>query len=132
MLSLCTRNLLPRMFESTCVSLLLLSYQRYLNRLWLGSCHFLEGNSLFPPFHCLYRRGLGTCDVLHTWSHHLQVALGRVMEGRLFQSNFSVAFDRGSHSCPLRKLRYIGVKGQYVSIKSEFLSDRRQCSAFRW
>ena len=54
---------------------------------------------------------------MHTLSHHLQVGLGSVMEERLFQSDFLVAFDRVSHSCPLHKLRYIGVKAQYVSIK---------------
>ena len=48
------------------------------------------------------------------------------MEGRLVQLNFSTAFDRGNHRCLLHKLRSIGVGGQFLSILSEFFSDKRQ------
>ena len=46
--------------------------------------HCLESNSLLPTLQFLYRRGLGTCDALLTLSHHLQAALDRSMEGRLY------------------------------------------------
>ena len=64
-LSLCQRNLLPRMLKTTGVSLLLPFYQRYLRRLWLRRCYFLESNSLLPP-QFLYVRDLETCGALFT------------------------------------------------------------------
>ena len=48
------------------------------------------------------------------------------MEERLVQLDFTAAFDRVSHRCLLYKLTSIGVEGQFLSIVSEFLSDRRQ------
>ena len=48
------------------------------------------------------------------------------MEGRLVQLDFSAASDRESHWGLLCKLRSIGVRGQFLSIASEFLRDRRQ------
>ena len=43
------------------------------------SYFFLERNSILPPYHFSYRRGLGTCDVLLTLSHILKLALDRDM-----------------------------------------------------
>ena len=48
------------------------------------------------------------------------------MEGRLVQLDFSAAFDRVSHRGLLYKLKAIGVAGQFLSVVSQFLSDRRQ------
>ena len=45
---------------------------------------------------------------------------------QLVPFDFSVAFDRVSHCALLYKLRVIGVGGQFLSIVSEVLSDRRQ------
>ena len=72
------------------------------------------------------------CLVLLILSLHLQVALNRGKEGRLVQLDFSAAFDRVSHCGPLYKLSSIGVGGQYLSIVSEVLYDRRQVRAFGW
>ena len=47
------------------------------------------------------------------------------MEGRLVQLEFSAAFDRVSHHGLLYKLRSIGVRGQFLSRVSQFLSDMR-------
>ena len=49
------------------------------------------------------------------------------MEGGLVQLDCSAAFDRVSHCGLLYKLRSIGVAGPFLSIVSEFISDRRQC-----
>ena len=92
--------------------------------------HFMKSNSLFPFSQFSCRRGLATCNVLLTLSHHLQVALDRGMEGRLLQLDFSAAFDGVSHCGLLYKLRSTGVGRQYLSIVSEFLNDRRQCVRF--
>ena len=54
-------------------------------------------------------RQLGTCDALLTLPQHLQVALDRDMEGRLFQLEFSSAFDRVRQRGLLHKLGFIGV-----------------------
>ena len=48
------------------------------------------------------------------------------MKGRLIQLDFSAAFDRVSHCCLLYKLRSRGVGGQFLSLVSDFLRDRRQ------
>ena len=48
------------------------------------------------------------------------------MESYIVQHDFSVAFDRVSHSGLLYKLKSIGVDGSVLSICAEFLSDRRQ------
>ena len=78
----------------------------------------MVSNSLPPPSHISYRKGLKTCDALLTLSHNLQVALDRSMKGRLVQLDFSAAFDRVSHRGLLYKLRSIGVGGQFLSIVS--------------
>ena len=41
--------------------------------------------------------------------------------------DFSDAFDRISHRDLLHKQKSISVGGQFLSIVSEFLSDKRQC-----
>ena len=48
------------------------------------------------------------------------------MKGRFVQFHFSAVFDRISHCTLLYKLRSIIVRGQFLSIVSEFLCDRRQ------
>ena len=48
------------------------------------------------------------------------------MESYVVQLDFSVAFDRVSHSGLLFKLKSIGVGGSVLSICREFLSNRRQ------
>ena len=48
------------------------------------------------------------------------------MESYIDQLNFSVAFDRVSHSGLLFKLRYICADGSVLSICREFLSNRRK------
>ena len=52
--------------------------------------------------------------------------MDKSIEGRLVSSDFPAAFDRGSHCGLLYKLRFIGGGRQFLSIVSEFLSDRRQ------
>ena len=71
---------------------------------------------MFPPSYFSYSRSLRTCDALFTLSHHLQVALGRDVEGRLVQLDFSAAFARVSHRGLLYKLRSISVGRQFLSI----------------
>ena len=56
----------------------------------------------------------------------MQIALDRGTEGRLVQLDLSAAFDRVSHGGLLYKLRSIGIGGQFLSIVSQFLNNRRQ------
>ena len=86
----------------------------------------MEGNSLFPPSQLSYQKDLGTYDGLLTLSHHIQVALDRGREERLVQLNFSAAFEKVSHRGLLYSLKSIGVRGQFLSIGSEFFNDKRQ------
>ena len=94
MLSQCQRDLLPRMLETTGLSILSLIYRRYSRRSWLRSYVIFWKVSLLPVSLFSYRRGLGTRKVLLTVSHHFQVALDGGMEGRLVQLDFSAAFGR--------------------------------------
>ena len=71
---------------------------------------------MLPHFQFSYFRSLGTCDVLLKLSHRLQVAIVRVMKGRLVQLDFSAALDGISHCGLLYKLRSIGVGGQLLFI----------------
>ena len=48
-----------------------------------------------------------TCNALLTLSYYLQAVLGRGMEGRLVQLNFSAAFSRVSHRDLFYNLRSI-------------------------
>ena len=48
------------------------------------------------------------------------------MESYIVQLDFSAAFDRVSNSCQLFKLKSIDVGGSVLSIRREFLSNRRQ------
>ena len=70
--------------------------------------------------------GLGTCNVLLTLSGHLQAALDRRVEKRLIKLDCSAIFDRVNQYGLLYKMRSIVVWRQYLSMESEFVSDRRQ------
>ena len=121
------RNVLLPMFETSGLLLLRVSYLKVFENIVAEKLsNFLEGNSLLPASQFLYRSSLRTCEALLTLSHHLQVTLDGGMEGRLVQFDFSVAFDRESHRGLLYKLRSIGVGRQFLSVVSQFLSDRKQ------
>ena len=79
-----------------------------------------------PATHFAYRKGLGCTDALLSIYHDLQKSLDAGMESYILQLDFSAAFDRVSHSGFLFKLKYIGVGGSVLSIRTEFLSDHRQ------
>ena len=120
-----SKNLPLRMLETTCLSLLLQSYQMYLKSLRLERSQFLEGNSLLSPSQFLYRRGLGTCDAFLTLSLHLRVALHMTWRDDLFSWTFLLhLIGLASAVCYISS---IGVGAQFLSIVSDFLSNRRQC-----
>ena len=52
---------------------------------------------MLPPAQFAYRKGLGTYDPLLCIAHTLQSALEMGQEGRMFQIDFSAAFDRVNH-----------------------------------
>ena len=69
---------------------------------------------------------MGTCNAFLTLSHHLQVAPDRGMKGTLVHLDFSAAYDRITHRGLFYKQRSISVGGQFLSMVSQFLSDRTQ------
>ena len=77
-------------------------------------------------FFFAYNKGLGCTDVLLTISHHLQKSLDTGTESYIVQLDFSVAFDKVSNSGLLFKFKSIDVGGSVLSIRREFLSNRRQ------
>ena len=87
---------------------------------------FAELNHLFPWLQFGFRRGLGTCDALLTISTIVQKSLDSGQEVRLVGIDFSAAFDRVNHKALLFKLRQLGVGGVFLSIITQFLTNRRQ------
>ena len=87
---------------------------------------YAESNNMFPSLQFGFRKGLGACDALLTISGNVQKSLDSGYEVRLIGLDFSAAFDRVNHAALLFKLRQFGVGGAFLSIISEFLSNRLQ------
>ena len=71
----------------------------------------------------VYRKILGTCDVLLCVSHTLQSALESGQEARVMKIDFSAAFDRGNHQGILYRPCSKGIGGSVLSILTQFLSN---------
>ena len=98
-------------------------YERLLARRLLV---FAERNKLFPNLQFGFRKGLGTCDALLTISHAAQKALDLGCELRMVGLDFSAAFDRVNHEALIFKLKQLGIGGSFLSILTEFLTNRKQ------
>ena len=83
-------------------------------------------NKLFPSLQFGFRKGLGTCDALLTITHTVQKALDSCSEVRMVGLDFSAAFDRVNHEALIFKLKQFGVGGSFLSILTEFLTNRTQ------
>ena len=88
--------------------------------------HFAEKKNLFAHLQFGFRKGLGTCDALLTITNFVQKALNCGSEVRMVGLDFSAAFDRVNHKALIFKLRQLGVGGPFLSILTEFLSNRLQ------
>ena len=88
--------------------------------------NFAEKKNLFPHLQFGFRKGLGTCDALLTITNLAQKALDCGYEMRMVDLDFSAAFDRVNHKALIFKLRQLGVGGPFLSILTEFLSNRLQ------
>ena len=73
-----------------------------------------------------YRSGRGMCDLLLTQDHALQSSLDRAAEDRVFQLDFSAAFDRVNHSGLIYKLKSVVVGCPVLSVLEQFLINRRR------
>ena len=87
---------------------------------------FAEVNKLLPEFQFGFRKGLGACDALLTISSIVQKSLDSGGEARMIGLDFSAAFDRVNHKALIFKLRQFGVGGAFLSIITEFLTNRLQ------
>ena len=88
--------------------------------------NFVKKRNLFLSLQCGFCKGLGTCDALLTITSFVQKALDSGCEVRLVGLDFSAAFDRVNHKALIFKLRKLGVGGPFLSILTEFLSNRLQ------
>ena len=70
--------------------------------------------------------GLGTCDAPLFMSRTLQSALESSQEARIVQIDFSAAFDRVNHLGILSMLCSVDIGGSFLSILTQFLSNRSQ------
>ena len=82
---------------------------------------FCKKYVFLPTAQLAYRKGLDCTDALLTISHHLQKSLDTGMESYIVQLNFSIAFDRVSHSGLIFKLKSIGVGVSALSICRKLL-----------
>ena len=87
---------------------------------------FAERNGLLPNLQFGFRKGLGTCDALLTITNLVQKALDSGCEVRMIGLDFSAAFDRVNHQALIFKLKHLGIGGPFLSILTEFLTDRLQ------
>ena len=87
---------------------------------------FMECSGVLTTTQFSYRKGLGTCDTLFCVSHTLQSALESGQEARIWQIDFSAAFDRVKHLGMLYRLCSVGIGGSVLSILTQFLSNRSQ------
>ena len=88
--------------------------------------NFAEKRNLFPNLQISFCKGLGTCDALLTITNFVQKALDSSCEVRMVGLDFSAAFDRVNHEALAFQLRQLGVGGSFLSILTEFLSNRLQ------
>ena len=86
--------------------------------------NFAEKKNLFPHLQFGFRKGLGTCDALLTITNFVQKASNCGGKVRMVGLDFSAAFDRVNHKALIFKLRQLGVGGPFLSILTEFLSNR--------
>ena len=94
----------------------------------LAKClnNFTEKKNLFPLLRFGFLKGLGTCDALLTITNFVQKALDYGSEVRMVGLDFNAAFDCVNHKGLIFKLRQLGVGGPFLSILTEFLSNRLQ------
>ena len=88
--------------------------------------NFAEKRHLFPNLQFGLCKGLGACDALLTITNFVQKALDSGCEVHMVGLDFSAAFDRVNHKVLVLKLRQLGVGGPFLSILTEFLSNRLQ------
>ena len=88
--------------------------------------NFAEKKNLFPNRQFGFCKGLGTCGALLTITNFVQKALDCGCKVRMVGLDFSAAFDRVNHKALIFKLRQLGVGGPFLSILTEFLSNRLQ------
>ena len=88
--------------------------------------YFAEKKNLFPHLQFGFRKGLGTCDALLTITHFVQKALDCGSEVRMMGLDFSAAFARVNRKALIFKLKQLGAGGPFLSILTEFLSNRLQ------
>ena len=88
--------------------------------------NFAEKKNLFPHLQFGFRKGLGTCDALLTITNFVQKALDCGCQVRMVGLDHSAAFDRVNHKTLIFKLRQLGVGGPFLSILTEFSSNRLQ------
>ena len=87
---------------------------------------FFEKKNLFPNSQFSFCKDLGTCDVLLTITNFVQKALDCGCKVHMVGLDFSAAFDRVNHKALIFKLRQVDVVGPFLSILTEFLSNRLQ------
>ena len=94
----------------------------------LAKClnNFAEKKNLFPNLQFGFRKGLGACDALLAITNFVQKAMDSGCKMHMVGLDFSTAFDRVNHKALIFRLRQLGVGGLFLSILTEFLSNRLQ------
>ena len=88
--------------------------------------NFAEKKNFFPNLQFGFCKGLGTCDALLTITNFFQKALDYGCKVHMVDLDFSAAYDCVNHKAFIFKLTQSGVGGPFLSILTEFLSNRLQ------
>ena len=86
----------------------------------------LRKKNLFPHLHFGFHKDLGACDALLTITNFIEKASDCGCEVHMVGLDFSAAFDCVNRKALIFKLRQLGVGGPFLSILTEFLSNRVQ------
>ena len=87
---------------------------------------FAEKNNLFPYLQSDFCKGLGVCNALQTITNFVQKPLNSGCGVCMVGLDFSAALDCVNHKTLIFKLGQLGVGGPFLSILTEFLSNRLQ------
>ena len=88
--------------------------------------NFAEKRNLFSNLQFSFHKGLGASDALLTITNFVQKALDSGCKVRMVGLYFNAASDQVNHKALLFKLGQLSVGGPFLSLLTEFLSNRLQ------
>ena len=86
----------------------------------------------FPCLQLCFCEGLCTCDAILTINNVVQKSLDTGREVSMIGIDFSSAFDHVNQEAPIFKIRLMDIGGNFLNIKVEILTERKQRVVVDW